>query len=480
MEKELELKQVIYNIIVMQIQFGTFRFGEHLPRIEDSAQWLLVSFDTVSSVYRRLKQEGFITMTKSAGTTVKIQYNEQEIKQNIKDFFSCRKDALMDLSQSVCPLLTNAICAGMRKASPQKLEEIERLCRERGPLPPYEMIRHFQNLYGSLNNDMLMRLLWQSFMFYQAPLLSIREHLIAVDESRHPLIKMVELCRKEDDASLMTVVNTEQQRLHLTLCRFYEKYDIQTSGKEHITFSWNSYKKPFQICYSLGLELLIAINRGDYPAGTLLPSLSSLASKKHVSISTVRRTLSLLGDIGATKSINGVGTQVLSPDQISENCDFTKVSVRKRLLDCAQSMHILALSCKEVSRITVTSLDTAAIAQCKERLNTVRKNKRFEAIAYSILDLIIEFSPYQAIRTVYASLFQQLIWGYPLRGIRGSQDEINAYLLPYLDTFSDCLNRLDAEGFSVKFEELMQCEFRYTVDHLVNLGIEEAALLTLA
>lgn len=479
MENNMELQQVVYNVMVMQIKFGTFRSGERLSRIEDAAQWLLVSLDTMRYVYSRLKREGYITLAKSAGAYVKINYTEQEIEQHIQEFFSCRATALMDLCQSLPSLYTSVLCAGMKKSSEEKLDEIERLCIERGPLPPYEMIRHFQNIYGVLENDMLMRLVWQSFMFFHAPFLSVREHLVSVNESSHPLLKMVTLCRNKDFSALPAVINEEQDRLYLGLCRFYEKYSIKSSSPEQIEFSWSGYKKASQICYSLGLEMLIAITNGIYPAGAILPSLESLAKEKQVSVSTVRRTLSLLGDIGATKSINGVGTQVLSPYQTGENCDFTKASVRKRLLDCVQSMQVLTLSCKEISKITVASLDTVAITQFRDHLYAIGKDNRYERVPYSILQLIINRAPYKAIRTVYASLFQQLLWGYPLRGLRGSQEKLNAFFLPYLDALLQCLDLADAEEFSVKFEELMLYEMRYTIDQLVKLGVEEAAGLSL-
>lgn len=475
MNNEMELQQIVYNTVVMQIQFGTFRYCEHLPKMEEAAQWLLVSMDTIRSVYGRLRREGYITQTKSAGAVVKVRYRESEIKQNIRDFFSCRKDALTDLSQSVCPLFTRSLSAGMKKASPEQLDEIERLCRKRGPLPPYEVLRHLQNLYKPLKNDMLMRLLWQYFMFFQAPFLSIREHLITVDEIHHPLLKMVALCKKNDDAALEDVVNAEQHRMYLALCRLYETYDIPSPAANQIAFSWNSYKKSSQICYSLGLDLLTGITQGVYPAGTLLPSLEDLAREKQVSVSTVRRTLSLLNDIGAAKSINGVGTKILSPDQICENCDFTKASVRKRLLDFMQSMQIFVLSCKEVTKITVESLDTAAIAEYRELLHTIQQSQQYEMVPYRILRLIIHLAPYQTIKTVYASLYQQLLWGYPLRGIRSSREAFQALHLRYLDTLSDCLDHSDADGLSASFEAYMLEELRCAVAELVKLGIEEAA-----
>ncbi|MFR2691592.1 MAG: GntR family transcriptional regulator [Enterocloster bolteae] len=86
------------------------------------------------------------------------------------------------------------------------------------------------------------------------------------------------------------------------------------------------------------MDLLISINNGTYPAGTLLPSLSRLAHEKNVSVSTVRRALSLLNGVGATKSAERIGTRVLPSHEIVKNCDLKNPGVRKRILDMAQSL----------------------------------------------------------------------------------------------------------------------------------------------
>ena len=43
MKEQLELNQLIYSIIKTQIEFGTYRFEEHLPPIEEMADILVVS-----------------------------------------------------------------------------------------------------------------------------------------------------------------------------------------------------------------------------------------------------------------------------------------------------------------------------------------------------------------------------------------------------------------------------------------------------
>ena len=58
MVNENELQQVIYNVLLMQIRFGTYHYGEHLPTLEEASQLFLVSIDTVRAAYLSLKRGG--------------------------------------------------------------------------------------------------------------------------------------------------------------------------------------------------------------------------------------------------------------------------------------------------------------------------------------------------------------------------------------------------------------------------------------
>ena len=115
------------------------------------------------------------------------------------------------------------------------------------------------------------------------------------------------------------------------------------------------------------MELLTSISLGQYPVGSLLPSQEELARQKGVSVSTVRRALLLLDSIGAIKSAKYIGTRVLPFDKTAENSDFTRPVLQRRLMDMAESLQILALSCQAVSQLTLSSLNTTFVEQlCRD------------------------------------------------------------------------------------------------------------------
>ena len=77
LENEMELQQIIYKTLAVQIEFGVYRFEEQLPTIEEASQLFLVSTDTVRSAYLRLKHDGYITLSRSVGALVKVSMTQR-------------------------------------------------------------------------------------------------------------------------------------------------------------------------------------------------------------------------------------------------------------------------------------------------------------------------------------------------------------------------------------------------------------------
>ena len=479
MENGMELQQVIYHILKTQIQFGVYRFGERLPTIEDAARLFLVSVKTIRAAYCHLRRDGYITISKNVGVKVGISYSDQDTEAYIQRFFTEQRDALLDLGQAMRLLFGNAQWLGFKNASPKLLDEIEELSAPNERMAPYVMIRQLQAVYGVLGNDLLMRLVWQTFMFSMAPFLGISGNLARLSQNRDPLLQMITLCREGNWPALSACVDAFQKQRGEAFCQFYASRIRRPAADRQIPFTWSVYQKASQLCYSLGMEFLIAISLGQYPPDSLLPSLNALAREKHVSVNTVRRTMALLNDIGAAKTINGVGTRVLPPEEIAENCDLSGASAHRQLFSYAQSVHLLTLSCRQVALNTLTSMDKETAERWSVQLAGYAQVRRHELTPYAIINLISKDAPSAAVRTVYTALFRNLFWGYPLRSLVKDPQGYNAFYIPQLQYFLDCLKHSDAAAFSTRLEELMWYEMRFIVGQLTELGIREAAGLVL-
>ena len=65
-------------------------------------------------------------------------------------------------------------------------------------------------------------------------------------------------------------------------------------------------------------------------------------------------------------------------------------------------------------------------------------------------------------------------WGYPLRSMHGSREEINNFYLPYINLLSECLERCDWDGLAEVLERLVLHELQFAAALLKKLGILEA------
>jgi len=209
-----------------------------------------------------------------------------------------------------------------------------------------------------------------------------------------------------------------------------------------------------------------------------LPPPAEIAKYMQVSTITVRRTLTLLNQLGAVQSINGVGSKILSTEDSLKNCDMTRPMIRKRLLDFVQSLQILAMTC----RACVKSIrdQAQAIGLWKDRLAYIRENFRYESVVFASLEIIPLCSPNQVIQEIYNQLLSLLLWGYPLRSMHGSREEINAFYLPHINLLSESLERGDWDGLAAELEDLLFYELRFAAARLEELGIKEASGLVIS
>lgn len=471
LKNSTELQQIIYSFLMTQIEFGAYGFRESLPTIEELSHWFSISQDTVRSAYLRLKQEGYITLTKRAGAHVAVQYSPQEMEQHIQSFFASRRNAVLDLCCSMHPLFCRAQWFALKEASSERLDELEQSCLRQDVPAVLIMIRHLQLIYSTLGNDLLLRLVWHAFMFFQAPFISLPQNRTHFENGDKALRQMIRLCRKKDWNGLLSTVEKFQAQLTAAVLHFYENLPSYASSPTQISLQWNAYQNASQLCYSLAMKFLVTIAGGAYREGDFLPSPAKLSKTEQVSVNTIRRTLLLLNKLGAVQSVNGVGTKVLNTENSAQNCDFTDSILQKRLIDFVQSLQILALTCKLTAEITFSSMDPAALRQFHEEILDLIRIGRPETIVFLPLKAISTSAPYQTVRKVYSQLLQMLFWGYPLRSIHGTREMVNTFYLPYIDSFTECLAQNDAKGVAVMLEKLLLHELAFASARLKELNV---------
>lgn len=478
MEERLELNKIVYSILKLQIEFGTYGYGEHLPPIEEMADLLVVSVDTVRLAYRRLREVGYITLSQSIGTVVNVHYEQTEIEENILRFYAECEDSLLDICHSMPLLFMNIQLQAWKHISEEALARIENVNMNRRASTSYSVIQYLQTVYGSLNNDLLMLLIRKLNIIYMIPFFSMNDWEKYVDPAYassegNSVPYKIKLCRQENWEALQEAILSTMNGHYSSIKNLYQARITVPKAENQISFAWSGYKKASQIYYSVGFEILISIVDGLYPKGSFLPSIKSLSNEKKVSFNTIRNSLALLNDLGIVKTINGVGTQVLSMDQVAEHCNLSSPAVRKRFMDSKQSLQLFALSCRKTAAVTIASIDEDCRRQWLERLYEYGRQEMFNYVSAFSLKYISWNAPLRTIRTVYTELYKLLFWAVPIRGLMGSQETVNTFYRPYYHSMVACLEKSDAEGFAALLEEIL-CREVDRIDGLLRKsGMQE-------
>lgn len=468
----MELSQAIYQFYLTQIQFGIYQYGEKLPSLEETCKKFHISLDTAGPAYHRLKQEGYISISKKSGARTIVTYEPHDVELHIQKFYADRRESLIDLSSSIWPLLGQAQCCALKYGSlePADLTDLSGAETLLAPQAIWELL---DRKYSALGNELLMRLTRYLYLYFYGSFWSVIGNKTLHEKTLRHLQTAESLCHRKNWEGLPDVMRMVQDDFSQALRDFFnEKIYMQPSGKE-AAFCWDVYKKSSQLRYSLAMELLTEISRGAYPAESYLPSAARLSAAKGVSVSTVRRAVCLLNSIGAVKSTRPLGARVLPPSQSAENCDFTQPDYRRRLLDLVKSMQIFALSGKAVSELTLSSLDEVSLCQWKQYLCDLKSRGHCEQVIYAVLSLIKKYAPFQTLRTIYSELLRLLFWGYPLKGMLEMEEPASLFLLPCFEQMLSALRQNDITGFSATLERLLFHELHRIVDVLLKLGIHE-------
>ena len=211
-----------------------------------------------------------------------------------------------------------------------------------------------------------------------------------LEEQQAQQIMLLEASLSGQWQTVQNLIESSHLWLLNALRKYYHESIRPDSTVQEIQFAWELYHKSDQKRYSLAVTLIKQINRGQRKSGEFLPSLAALAAENQLSVSTVRRALDLLNDIGVVESINGKGTQVLPFEQIADHCDFSQPVYRRRLIDFIESLHVCACSCRAVVEQTLLAMTGAQRNQLLELLERLYAQQRYGLGIYGVIGILAE------------------------------------------------------------------------------------------
>lgn len=462
MEKSNGLNSVVYDFYEARILFGYYQYGDKLPSISDMCSLLRVGRSTARAALSMLTEAGYIRTEERRATQVCYKAGPCQLERNAAEYFVPRRDGLTELNEAGRLLLVPLWEAGVRGWDRKRWKALEQVLRRVPADNPPPFVELYVLALEELDNRLALNLYWEILCYIRIPTLLNREKVQYLIQEQ---MIQEDVNNKNAPSYFSRAVRDIYLQLEEKLFAFIRqgsaKYGLESVGQ--IPFRWNIYRQRPQLRYTLSALLIREIVHGRYPVGTYLPSLPELEKQYGVSLATVRRTLSLLEEMGVTRSFQGKGVRVCME---SSRIDFGNSDIQEGLRLFGESLQLLALTIRGIVSYTLSHVSvekkTALVENLRLSLNQGQSNYCFEIM----FAFIKRECPLAMIRECYGALGDLVAWGYPFVRLH----------LPE-DAFADWVERMEqhlrddnVDAFSREWAALMEQEERRHIAFMQSEG----------
>lgn len=448
---ESGIYRLVYEYYEARILFGYYRYGESLPSINRICDVFQMAPATVRNALTLLEKKGLIRV--DARKTAKVIYKTtpEELRKNAVKYFAPREAGIQELCESGKLLLEPLWQEGVRKCGEKEWQWfMDALSSPLSGAVSMPVKFYYLVLHG-MGNGMALNFYWEIIGYVRFPYLVNREEKEAArytgtESNREQVVTWL---HEQYAAFYFDAVKDIKAFL-----RQHEKA-VFPEGAEQVPFYCSIYRQRPQLCYTMVSLVIRDINRGVYTAGDYLPSLPKMAEIYDVSVSTVRRTLSLLNSLGLTKSYQGKGTQIC---KIVRSMDFSRPEIRESMRLYLESLQILALTIRRISYYTLQHTSEEDRRWLEEAfVKMQRKGKSFYSFE-TCLFFIEEKCPLSIVRECYGKMREMLAWGYPFTMLRLQERSLHEEYEERIQRAAEELVRKDYEAFSLEWESLLKHE----------------------
>lgn len=476
MKNEQQFSNLIYEYFLMRIRCQYYRHGDTLPSIETLCQEFNVAPLTVTAALRRLREEGYLTMHNGRPTTVIYKpSSEQELSSFILRYFSERKHAFSDLCESAELFFVPMHVEGLRRMNEVELACLYRLTER---ADPDDLVHFFSFTLQKIENPLAMNLFWEVSLFQGFPFakmcppsdcydadvarMRMREIIEEAKAGNWEAVRRAFILYERIDAG---IVDADLERCAQPLAK-----------EERVPFVWRIYWDRPQVCYNLAGRILHEIYLGEYRGQRFLPSYEILAKKYGVSVSTMRRTIGMVSQIGAVRPINGKGTRIFSIGERSDEPDFTSPAIRRNLSFFVQSFELILYSCEGVTHALFQNIAPETKKELLEQLEENLRTGLSELSLWHYLIFISTYSQLDAIKEIYSRIYSLFLWGYPLKACLEQTEELDRALEEFTKAMIQHLKADDVEGCARAVKALVSDHFSDGETHLLSHGIRPEEL----
>lgn len=475
MQSEQQYSNLVYEYFLKRIQFRYYKSGDYLPSIDTLCREFCVSGQTVKTALRRLRAEGYLDMHNGRSTKIIFQQDKQQSDSYIQEYFACRIANFYDLYESMKMIFMPLLSKGLHRCSRKDLDHLFRLSEGTGTS---DIFRFFSFILQKMENPLAMNLFWETSIYWGLLFMRQDEENDPDDTERmrQELRRCIESAREKNWAQLDEQLMNIRKNSVDTAFGFLSTTIPPARMEDRIPFTWRIYRDRPQVCYSLAAHLLHEIYIGGFCNTAFLPSYEKMAGQYGVSVSTMRRTVKMLNQIGAARSINGKGTQVFGIGQPACTPDLECPAIRHNLAFFIQSFELLLYSCEAVF---LDFLSTTAPIHREELLHKLEENLQkgcYEISLWCCLLSITRHSRLAGIREIYGRIYSLFLWGYPLKADHACNPQLDRAILDFTKEMIQGLKENDAGRCAKAAKQLVARQFPKAEQYLIRLGFGQDEL----
>ncbi|GAA0276197.1 GntR family transcriptional regulator [Muricomes sp. OA1] len=406
---EREKYNLIYDYYKCHILFGQLHQGDLLPTIEQIGNTFQVAPQTVRNALKKLQQDNLIFVSPGRHTEVIYKTTPSEALQYTQNYYLARKDEINVVYHIAVLLLTPFFYAGCQKLTDNDLMQILRVCREKGSNIVSISMFCCEIMLRAVDNQLINTLFSDVVSFFQFPCMASFSEESSLEYQEYYNMT-VSSCEALDRAGLFQAFAGFQALTQTTLLAFITEAAKTTPKPKQISFHWQTYRDRPQHCHTLAAKMIYGIISGQYWEGKMLPSYENLALELSVSVSTVRRTVSLLRDMGLIYSMNGVGNRIVfSPPNYEK---LQRPTIQKNIVMARESAEILLVVFKNVVDREFSKLTNEHIQEMKKILSD-KKNCCVLDVAILLMDYLMVLYPLSSFFETFGKLSGFLLLSYP-------------------------------------------------------------------
>ena len=356
MRDSISLGEYLYHALRTRITSGLLEAGSPFLSIQQLREEYQVGFRTAREVTQRLQEEGLIAVRPRHTPTIAYSLTGAA-RQTALAQAAAQRDALLEVCDTltlVLPLFLSGAGGIPPAVPPAQWEEMTRAVGRGLEAGEWRtLVQRFAQALRTTGTP-LFHSVFIALLSSSRPGLFLgegRAYTAFSQRIRQVLTGAMACNLPQEGQSLRAVLHSYRELVERSL-------PPQTApGCTGPLFLWQLPHLPDYRYRRLVHHLLQDISSGRYPPGSFLPHEGALARSHGLSVSTVRRAMALLRELGFCRTLNARGTQVIPRDQAEAIPALSAPSARQMVYTALQANQLLLLLLESITHLSLPQCD---------------------------------------------------------------------------------------------------------------------------